>query len=66
MEVLLGYELAGSKPPAPSHDIYVIIDPTRLVVRYIFLLLSAARMLAAKDVRMPIASVFQGLRNGTI
>ena len=66
MQVLLGCELAGSKPQAPSKGIYVITDPTRLAVRYIFLLPSAARMPAAKDVRPPMASVFHGLRNGTL
>ena len=66
VKVLLGCELAGSKPKAPSSGVYVITDPTRLAVRYIFLLQGTARMPAAKDVRLPMASVFQGLRNGTI
>ena len=60
MEVLLGCELAGSKPQAPSQGIYVVTDPTRLAVRYIFLLPSAASMPAAKDVRLPMDSVFLG------
>lgn len=66
IHVLFGCELAGSKPQAPSRGIYVITDPTRLAVRYIFLVPSAATMPAAKDVRPPMASVFHGLRNGTL
>ena len=66
MKVLLGCELAGSKPQSPMGGIYVIDDPTRLAVRYIFLLRGSASMPAAKDVRMPMASVFQGLRSGTM
>ena len=66
MKVLLGCELAGSKPRASNTGIYVITDATRLAVRYIFLLASDARMPAAKDVRLPMGSVFQGLRNFTL
>ncbi len=66
MRVLLGCELAGSKPQAPSPGLYVITDATRLAVRYVFLLRGAATMPAAKDVRLPMASVFQGLRSGTL
>jgi len=65
MKVLLGCELAGQKPQAPYGGIYVITDATRLAVRYIFLLGSNASMPAAKDVRLPMGSVFQSLRNGT-
>ena len=66
MKLLLGCELAGPKPPTAFGGIYVITDATRLAVRYIFLLGSAARMPAAKDVRIPMESVFQGLRNNTL
>ena len=66
MKVLLGCELAGSKPRASFSGIYVITDATKLAVRYIFLLGSNAMMPAAKDVRLPMGSVFQGLRNGTL
>ena len=66
MKVLLGCELAGSKPRSPTGGICVIDDPTRLAVRYIFLLRGSASMPAAKDVRTPMASVFQGLKSGTI
>ena len=70
MRVLLGCELAGPKPQASAQaaggGIYVITDPTMLAVRYIFLLGASASMPAAKDVRMPMESVFQGLRSGTL
>lgn len=66
MKLLLGCELAGPKPQAPQSGIYVITDSTKLAVRYIFLLESTARMPAAKDVRLPMASVFQSLRSGTL
>lgn len=64
--VLLGCELAGQKPQSSYTGIYVITDPTRLAVRYIFLLRSNTRMPAAKDVRLPMGSVFQSMRNGTL
>ena len=64
-KVLLGCELAGSKPQAAYGGIYVITDATKLAVRYVFLLPSNARIPAAKDVRLPMGSVFQRLRSGT-
>lgn len=66
MKLLLGCELAGSKPQASYAGIYVITDATRLAVRYIFLLKSDARMPAAKDVKTPMQSGFQSLRSGTL
>ena len=66
MKLLLGCELAGPKPSAVFNGIYVITDATRLAVRYVFLLASDARMPAAKDVRIPMASVFQKMRNDTL
>ena len=66
MKLLLGCELAGSKPTASWAGIYVITDATRLAVRYIFLLESNARLPAAKDVRTPMQSVFQSLKSGTL
>lgn len=65
-KVLLGCELAGAKPPAVYGGIYVITDATKLAVRYIFLLASNARIPAAKDVTLPMGSVFQRLRSGTL
>lgn len=65
LSVLLGCELAGQEPQS-SYGIYVITDPTRLAVRYIFLLTSNTTMPAAKDVRLPMGSVFQSMRNGTL
>lgn len=64
--ILLGCELAGEKPPAASTGIYVIQDPSRLAVRYIFLLDSSQALPAAKDVRIPMQSVFRNLRKGTL
>ena len=64
--LLLGCELAGPKPQAARAGIYVITDATRLVVRYIFLLESAAAMPAAKDVRLPMESTFGSLRGDTL
>ena len=69
--LLLGCELAGPKPKAARAGIYVITDATRLIVRYIFLLegaaaMSAAAMPAAKDVRIPMESMFRSLRGDTL
>ena len=64
--LLLGCELAGPKPQAVWGGIYVITDATRLAVRYVFLLGSDARMPAAKDVGIPMKSVFQNLRGITL
>ena len=65
MSVLLGCELAGPKPQS-GYGMSVITDATRLAVRYIFLLESFAIMPAAKDVRLPMESLFQSLRSGTL
>ncbi|KAL9067663.1 MAG: hypothetical protein Q9161_006745 [Pseudevernia consocians] len=65
-QLLLGCELAGPKPQAVRGGIYVITDATRLAVRYVFLLGSDARMPAAKDVGIPMQSVFQSLRSNTL
>ena len=64
--LLLGCELAGPKPSAARAGIYVITDATRLIVRYIFLLEGAAAMPAAKDVRIPMESMFRSLRGDTL
>ena len=66
MHVLLGCELAGWLPPSQYTGIYVITDATRSAVRYIFLLDSNTRLPAAKDIILPISSVFQSLRRGTL
>ena len=62
--VLLGCELAGEKPG--EGDIHVITDPTRLMVRYVFLLEPNASMPRAKDVRPAMQSVFASLRLGAV
>lgn len=67
--LLLGCELAGPKPKAARAGVYVITDATRLIVRYVFLLESAAgaaAMPAAKDVRIPMESMFKSLRSDTL
>lgn len=61
-KILLGCELAGWKPNSAS-GIQVITDPSRLAVRYIFVLGTNARVPAAKDVRIPMASMFQSFRS---
>lgn len=60
--VLLGCELAGEKPK-PTSGIQVIKDPSRLAVRYVFILKADARMPAAKDIQVPMASMFQNFRS---
>ena len=62
--VVLGCELAGEKPG--QNGIHVITDPTRLMVRYIFLLDPQARLPKAKDVRPAMQSVFASLRSGAV
>ena len=62
--VLLGCELAGEKPG--KDGIHVITDPTRLMVRYVFLLEPKASMPRAKDVRPAMQSVFASLRSGAV
>ena len=64
--VLLGCELAGRKPQSFYEGCYLINDATRLAVRYIFLLDLDARVPAAKDVVIPMRSVFQSMRSGTL
>ena len=66
MKLLLGCELAGPKPQAARASIYIITNTTRLIVRYYFLLESAAVMPAAKDVRIPMQSMFKSLRGNTL
>ena len=62
--VLLECELAGEKPG--KDGIHVITDPTRLMVRYVFLLEPDASMPRAKDVRPAMKSVFASLRSGAV
>ena len=62
--VLLGCELAGAKPG--RNGIHVITDPTRLMVRYVFLLdPNTTSVPRAKDVTPAMQSVFASLRSGT-
>ncbi len=62
--VLLGCELVGEKPG--TNGIHVITDPTRLMVRYIFLLDPYARLPQAKDVGPAMHSVCASLRLGAV
>lgn len=61
--VVLGCELAGWKPG--TNGIHVITDPTRLMVRYVFLIdPNATSVPQAKDVTPAMQSVFASLRSG--
>lgn len=62
--VMLGCELAGAKPGG-DNGTHVIKDPTRLIVRYIFIMAPNASMPRAQDVRPAMQSVFSSLRSGT-
>ena len=63
--VLLGCELAGEKPG--KDGIHVITDPTRLMVRYVFLLDPDTRSVPpAKDVTPAMQSVFASLRSRAV
>ena len=66
MKVVLGCELAGPKPRTRTGGIYVITDASKLAVRYIFLLADNASMPAAKDVRLPMGSVFKSMTSGML
>ena len=62
--VLLGCEFVGQKPGGSS-DIHVITDPTRLMVRYVFMLDPGTTYVPkAKDVTPVMQSVFASLRSG--
>ena len=61
--VLLGCELAGQKPG--TNGIHVITDPTRLMVRYVFLLdPNTTSVPRGQDVTTAMQSVFASLRSG--
>jgi hypothetical protein len=63
-KVLLGCELAGEKPS--KDGIHVITDPTKIMLRYIFLMPPEAKMPQAKDVRPAMQSNFASLRSGAL
>ena len=65
-KVLLACELAGALPTSSWTGIYVVQDTTRLAVRYIFLAEDDAIMPMAKDVRIPLESVLNSMRNKTL
>ena len=61
--VLLGCEFAGKKPG--KNGIHVITDPTRLMLRYVFMLdPDTTSVPKAKDVAPAMQSVFASLRSG--
>ena len=63
--VLLGCEFAGQKPG--TGGIHVITDPTRLMVRYVFMLDPNITIVPqAKDVTPAMQSVFASLRSGAV
>ncbi|KAK0514168.1 hypothetical protein JMJ35_003890 [Cladonia borealis] len=63
--VMLGCEFAGRKPG--RNGIHVITDPTRLMVRYIFMLdPNTTSVPQAKDVTPAMQSVFASLRSGAV
>ena len=63
--VMLGCEFAGQKPGIDG--IHVITDPTRLVVRYVFMLDPNTTIVPqAKDVTPAMQSVFASLRSGAV
>lgn len=65
LRVLLGCELVGAAVPVVA-GIHVITDPSRLMVRYIFLMPPTARMPIARHVVPAMSSVFASLRSGAI
>ena len=63
--VLLGCEFAGQKPGTAG--IHVITDPTRLMVRYVFMLDPNTTIVPqAKDVTPAMQSVFASLRSAAV
>ncbi|KAL8745478.1 MAG: hypothetical protein Q9190_002388 [Brigantiaea leucoxantha] len=65
MRVLLGCELAGVST-ASYPGIHVISDPSRLVVRYVFLMPPSAQMPLARHVEPAMRSVFANLRSRAV
>ena len=58
-QVLLGCEHAG---PANKGGVFVVTDPTKVVVRYIFLVPKGVAFPLAKDIVAPMVSTFYSLR----
>lgn len=58
-QVLLGCEHAG---PAKKGGIFVVTDPTKVIVRYIFLVPKGVAFPVAKDIIAPMVSTFYSLR----
>lgn len=58
-QVLLGCEHAG---PANKGGVFVVTDPTKVIVRYIFLVPKGVAFPVAKDIIAPMISTFHSLR----
>ena len=58
-QVLLGCEHAG---PASRNGAYVVTEPSKVIVRYIFLVPSGVAVPLAKDIVSPMISTFYSLR----
>jgi hypothetical protein len=63
-KVVLGVELAGSKPPLAT-GIHVATDPTTVVVRYVFMFTISAVAPIARHVEPAMRSAFASLRSGS-
>ena len=67
VQVLLGCEHAGNDTGArSSSQIHVITDPTRVIVRYIFLVPPGAQMPKAQHLKIPMLSTFSTLRSTAV
>lgn len=58
-QVLLGCEHAG---PATKGGVFVVTDPTKVIVRYVFLVPKGVAFPLAKDIVAPMVSTFYSLR----
>ena len=62
--VLLGCELAGEEPS--KDGIHVITDPSKIMLRYIYIMPPKAKMPQTKDIRPAMQSNFASLRSGAL
>ena len=61
--VLLGCEHAGNDDNVTNtHGIHVVTDPSRVMVRYIWIVPQGTRVPRAVDLRIPMLSTFNDLR----
>lgn len=65
--VLLGCEHAGNDDNATNHNgIHVVTDPSRVMVRYIWIVPHGTRVPRAQDLRIPMLSTFNDLRSTAV